>query len=309
MGAVVDTVETKNVNVKKRPKAKLKTPETTLPPVFENPLVPHAVLRDMYTKLVEFRLLEIHARRLVRGRKSEAVGKTHGQEACRVSLTQGLGAGDLVMESQPGGLTGYLLGASLADVLAPMRPQKSKKKASAAAVATSRLLPFVSDAEARLYAGLGVALLAQQMRRDDGVVVFIDHNETNRRVWRRVLTLAAKQTLPVIFIVLAKLDATKGRDEVSAIARKCGVPGIAVDASDTVALYRVAQESMGRIRSGGGAVLIEGIPFPAASAKGKSITEDPIALLRGYMKHCQINPETWMAEVEQSFLKQLKSSR
>jgi TPP-dependent pyruvate/acetoin dehydrogenase alpha subunit len=308
MGAAVDTVKTKSTKDKKGTKTVLKSPEITNTPAFENPLVPHAVLREMYTKLVEFRLLETHARRLVRGRKSVAVGKTHGQEACRVSLTQGLGAGDLVMESQPGGLTGYLLGALLADVLAGARPQKSKKKASAAAVATSRLLPFVANAEARLYAGLGVALLAQQMRRNDGVVIFVDHNEASGRVWRRVLTLAAKQTLPVIFVVLAKLDAAKLKDEVSAIAHKCGVPGIAVDASDTVALYRVAQESMGRIRNGGGAVVIEGISFAAAKAKSKVAAEDPIALLRGYMKHRQISPERWMAKVEKSFLKRLRLS-
>ncbi len=309
MGAAVGKKETKDTKNKKSQQAALKSPEAASTPVFENPLMPHAVLREMYRKLVESRLLEAHARRLVRGRRSVTVGKTAGQEACRVSLTQGLGAGDLVMDSQPGGLAGYLLGASLADTLAVVRPQQDKKKAAAVAVTTSRLLPFVADAEARLYAALGVGLLAQQMQRKDGVVIFVEHNETSDRVWKRVLTLAAKQTLPVIFVVLAKLGATKGKDHVSAIAHKCGVPGIAVDASDTVALYRVAQESVGRIRSGGGAALIEGLPFPAMNVKGKDTPEDPIALLRGYMMHRQVSPETWMNEVEQSFIKQLKSSR
>ena len=147
------------------------------------------------------------------------------------------------------------------------------------------------------------------MQRKDGVVVFVEHNETSDRAWKRVLTLAAKQTLPVIFVVLAKPGATKSKNPVSAIAHKCGVPGIAVDASDTVALYRVAQEAVGRIRSGGGAALLEGIPFPAADAKDKNTPEDPIALLRAYMMHRQVSPATWMVEVKHSFLKQLKSSR
>src|SRR5258708_7382853 len=81
---------------------------------------------------------------------------------------------------------------------------KGSKKTAVKEEQTGRLLPFVEDAETRLFAGLGVAILAKQMQRTDGVVIFVGHREASHGTWRRALTLAAKQELPVIFVVLAK---------------------------------------------------------------------------------------------------------
>ncbi|MCU1322864.1 MAG: dehydrogenase component [Acidobacteriaceae bacterium] len=280
-------------------------------PSFENPLVPHAVLREMYRKIVESRLLGDYAHRLVRGKKSApALGSTSGQEACRVALTQGLGLGDLVMDSQPGGLTGYLLGAKLKEVLAEILSVKDKKAVSDRKISASRLLPFVEDAETRLFAGLGVAILAKQMQRADGVVIFVEHHEASHKIWRRVLTLAAKQELPVIFMALARSGKAKIKVELSGMADRCGVPGIPVDATDTVALYRVAQESLVRIRVGGGPVLIEGVAFPAAR-QGKHGGEDhgPATHLAGYLLQRQVVSPEWLSGVDKDFRKQLAAPK
>ena len=279
-------------------------------PVFENPLVPNVVLREMYRKTVETRLLGEYALKLTRGKKNAInLGSTYGQEACRVSLTQGLGAGDLVMDAQPGGLTGYLLGAKLQDVLAELGPPKSKS-AKAKEQNSTRLLPFVESAESRLFAGLGVAILAKQMQRTDCVVIFVGHREVSTGTWRRALTLAAKQQLSVIFMVLAKSGKGKMKLEASGVAETCCVPGIPVDASDAVALYRVAQESIGRIRIGGGPVLIEGIAFPfGESGRQKSAVGDPVLQLKGYLLQRRVATEGWMASVEKDFRKELTASR
>jgi TPP-dependent pyruvate/acetoin dehydrogenase alpha subunit len=133
-------------------------------PVFENPLVPNVVLQEMYQKMVELRLLAQHAQKA--GRKGKAglrLESMIGQEACRVSVTQGLGADDLVMDSLPGELMTYTLGARLPNVVRSIvAGAKGKKEAGGrvnSKLISTRLLPFVEEAEARLFAGLGASLL------------------------------------------------------------------------------------------------------------------------------------------------------
>ena len=45
-----------------------------------------------------------------------------------------------------------------------------------------------------------------------------------------------------------------------------GIPAIAVDASDAVAIYRVACEAIARARQGRGPTLVECVPVPDAGA-------------------------------------------
>ena len=284
-------------------------------PEFENPLVPNAVLQEMYQKMVELRLLAQHAQKA--GHKGKAglrLESMIGQEACRVSVTQGLGADDLVMDSLPGELMTYTLGARLPNVVRSIvAGAKGKKEAGGrvnSKLISTRLLPFVEEAEARLFAGLGASLLLKRMKRTDAVVIYVEHEEVSRGAWHRALMLAALQELPVIFVVLpapsprSKSGKIKLRAQVVDIAHDCKVPGIAVDASDAVALYRVAQESLWRIRSGGGAVLIEAIPFAAAGHQRR--VADPIVQMRASLLQRRVSSEASMTQVEQRFAKRIE---
>ncbi|WP_213806787.1 thiamine pyrophosphate-dependent enzyme [Granulicella sp. dw_53] len=314
MGATADSRNLKRgAKAKKQKKTNgdeaVKSAAVKSVPVFENPLVPNVVLRQMYQKMAESRLLGEYALRA--GRKAKgaiALKSTNGQEACRVSVTQGLGDGDVVLDSQPGELMEYLLGAKLSEILRRLSGDTKSKQAKSTGETKplpTGLLPFVKEAEERLFAGLGAALLLKRLNRPNGVVIFVEHKEVSNGTWRRAFTLAAAQNLSVIFVLLAgaKLGKDKGKAGVSDIALSCGVPGIPVDASDAVALYRVAQETMGRIRSGEGAVLIEGIPFPAPG-EDRAIA-DPVAAMKASLLQRQIATEEWIAGVEKEFRRQL----
>jgi TPP-dependent pyruvate/acetoin dehydrogenase alpha subunit len=283
--------------------------------VAENPLVPHAVLRQLYQRMVELRLLETQARRL--GQRSKA-GKqirwTPGHEACRVSLAQGLSAGDVVLDSRPGGLMDHLLGGKLADVAEGIkalgRRDKGREVAGAVKHGSNRLLPFVAPVEERLLAGLGAALLLRQMGRTDGVVIYTEHKEVSNDVWRKAFTLAAAQELPVIVVVLPSPNPKskdQGKAGVSGIAHRFGVPGIHVDASDVIALYRVVQESWMRIRGGGGPVLIEGVPFHVRGEKRP--VADPIAQLGEYLLSRRVCTQAWLVAKEKTFRGRLAAAR
>ncbi len=285
--------------------------------VMENPLVPNAVLRQMYAKMVETRMLEERVSRLVKQSKAAPRWSSAlGQEACRVSVMQGLGADDTVLDSRAGGLLAHLLGAKLPDVLssiqAVVRRDKSGKAAKSTGKGSKRLLPFIADADERLFAGLGAAMLLKQTGRTDGVVVYVEYKEASDDVWRKAFTLAAAQDLPVIFVAMPnpnpKDGKAKGKAGVSGVAHDCGVPGIHVDASDVVALYRVVQESWTRIRGGGGPVLIEGVPFHLQGEK-RAATADPIVQLGEFLLSRKVCTPAWLAAAQKSFRGRLASAK
>ena len=80
----------------------------------------------------------------------------------------------------------------------------------------------------------------------------------------------------------AKAGESSDRATVSKIAKACQVPGIAVEASDAIALYRVAQESLGRLRGGGGPVLIECITYQLQGERNVKIS-DPLVEMKKHL--------------------------
>jgi TPP-dependent pyruvate/acetoin dehydrogenase alpha subunit len=266
-------------------------------PAWENPLVPNAVQREIYRKMVEIRLLGALAPRSAG--KSKRLPSVWGQEACRVSMVQGLTADDLVMDSYPGGLTDYLQGAKLPEVVRALRAETRGKKTADAKGAPKQLKTYVEDVEERLFAGIGAALLLKRAGGKSVAVIFVKCREASNRVLRRAFTLAAERELPVIVVALAKVGSGEGKSGVNKIAHRCGVPGIAVDGADAIALYRVAQESLERVRGGGGPVLIECVPF---HVQGKRrVTPDPVAQMYEYLLQRRISTVAWMNGVKKRF--------
>jgi TPP-dependent pyruvate/acetoin dehydrogenase alpha subunit len=266
----------------------------------ENPLVPHKKLRQMFVAMTEMRVLDEHISRLQRKvRPEKRLISAHGQEACRVSTAIDLEAGDLVSDSQAGVamevVAGTKAGSLLAQV-AELTAQKKDAKTPAKHPAGERQMPWIADAEERLMMALGAALSFRTLRRTNVVVAYVYRSEVSNGVWKQSLELAAKFELPVIFVVLPEprtgKKSRKDIRELSAKAREHGVPGIPVDASDAVALYRVAQESIGRIRGGGGAVLIEGVAWH--SGKDKDAVADPIVLMRKALIDRKVASEAWL---------------
>ena len=221
---------------------------------WENPLTPNAKLRQIYRAMVRARTL---ARALPAGRRDGL-----GLEACLVSASVDLGPGDLVSDAIGGGVVEFLRGAGLGAVL---RPGKAKRGPVADCGAATRLPGGMGIAE-RIWVALGAAAAvkaagaqakveakaagttAGESPKDTQVVVvvYVLAGEVSAAVWRKALTFAAKRELPVVFVVLPARGGKGRAGGVIALAQRCRVPGIPVDADDAVAIYRVAQESIGR---------------------------------------------------------------
>jgi acetoin:2,6-dichlorophenolindophenol oxidoreductase subunit alpha len=276
---------------------KQKAPAETAAP-WENPLVPHLVLRQMYEKMLQSRLLEEHLSTAPKKKTGKVKSSkrttesTREQEACRVAVVQGLVEGDLVAEAHPGPAMAFLLGAELRQVLN-----------GSVGNAPGPLLPFIESARGRLHAALGAAMALRSMKSQGTVVAYVKHSEANDKVWKDVLRIASQQVLPMIFVVLpqlAKRGKTSDRAEVSKLARSCQVPGIAVDASDAIALYRVAQESLGRVRGGGGPVLIECVHYRLQGGQ-KGDIPDPLAEMKKHLLDRGAAQNIWIEQVGDLF--------
>jgi TPP-dependent pyruvate/acetoin dehydrogenase alpha subunit len=266
---------------------------------YENPLVPNEKLRQMYRAMAEARVLDEHIAKLqrrVKGRQRQE--SIRGQEACRVSTAIDLGPGDLVSDSQAGVAMDLLAGMKVDSVLNRVAELHSGKKAAGAKRAgfSGRLLPWIDDPEEQLRMAMGAALSFKTLQHANVVVAYVRQGEVAKEVWRRVLGLASKLELPIIFVVLPAVGRAKKKNGVASLSTRTarwGVPGIPVDAGDAVALYRVAQESLGRTRGGDGPVLVECIEF-RMGGKGGGLPVDPLVQMEEFLLGRKFCTAAWL---------------
>jgi TPP-dependent pyruvate/acetoin dehydrogenase alpha subunit len=295
---------------------------------YENPLIPNAKLRQIYVAMVRARLL---GKALAKRRRGEGA---LGLEACLVSTSVDLGQDDFVSDAVMDGTVDFLRGAMFRSALggtvqtlrdttleSVLRPDdKARRRGLKADCGAPSRLPAMPGNEARFWAAMGIALAlkaqhahgraessADAARQGGVVVVYARLGEGSPALWRKVLAFAAEHLLPVLFVVLpatqrpgAHAKATRS-GAMSAVSHRHGVPGMAVDADDAVALYRVAQEAIARARIGGGAALMECVPFLLEDTKRlPQTTADAIEELERYMLGRVVATRRWMEREAES---------
>jgi TPP-dependent pyruvate/acetoin dehydrogenase alpha subunit len=159
---------------------------------------------------------------------------------------------------------------------------------------------------------LGAALALKAQGRQGVVIAYVRKDELSRAAYAKMLKPAAKNELPVIFVVLPRLSGRKAGDDVAKIAKvagKSGVPGIPVDACDAVALYRVTQESLGRARGGDGPVLVECVTWRAEGGRGPAATTDPLEHLKNFLLGRKVSTPAWFKQVEVDARRRLRTKR
>lgn len=114
------------------------------------------------------------------------------------------------------------------------------------------------SAAAHIALAAGYAL-ERSLRHRPGLVLSFAGEADSLADTRATLTLAATHRLPLVVVVqhnLARAKANRPAD-LSHEILDVGMPGMAVDGSDAMAIYRVSQEAMYRARHGSGPTLIE----------------------------------------------------
>ena len=235
---------------------------------YENPLLKNARLKEMYRAMVEARVL---GESMQRGKKR---GFARGLEACWIGSAISLrdGEGDFASVGAVGSVFDLVLGLRLT---AALRGDRAASRLAGDDLKPMQRVCFALGAASRMVGQKTVGL------------VYVAISDLTTAEWKTVLGEALGLELPLVFIAIPAKGDEPG---IAELASKWGVAGIPVDASDAVAMYRVAQESIGRARAGGEPALIEAVRFPAAS--------DPVTLLRRQLVARRVATVHWAEALE-----------
>ena len=242
---------------------------------FESPLISHARMRAMYRALVETRLLS----------KRGIFAK--GMEACWVGTAIDLHPGDLTSQSGGSALLEHILRLGTREAARAANASDLKKTLRELNAEKTKGQAFAGSVLERMLCAVGQAMAVRSAAAKGVVIAYVGADELKPAEWKRVFAAAAAD-LPLIFVCLPgkpiDLDKAAGT-----------LPVIPVDAGDAVALYRVAQESIGRARAEGGVAIIECVAMGV----------DPVKMMAGQLVKKGICTQAWVDGVEISFRKLL----
>lgn len=269
-----------------------------------------------------------------------------GEEACRVAISIHLEGGDLISDIISDGAPSLLQSRSLAEIIHAAYANAVKAGSTRTGLSPgnykkSRLprttpghLPQTATALERLHQAIGAAA-AQAPSAGGGafasgnpkasarstrslcsgrmVLVYLYPSDLSDIEWQGVFALLAANPLPLLIVTLpfSPPAAVTGRrppgpGRISNLATRHRVPGILVDCDDAVALYRVATESFGRIRSGDGAVLLECGRVPGSSTALHP--QGALDKLRQTLLERELVKPGWFERIENAFQQRLRDA-
>jgi len=227
-------------------------------------------LVSMYRTMLLIRKFEEEVRD--RFAEGEIPGFVHlyiGQEAIAAGVMTALRRSDYIVSTHRG--HGHLI-AKGADVRRLMAEIYGKvtglNKGKGGSMHAADIKVGVVGANGIVGSGIGLAVgvgLAIKYRGEDSVVAtFFGDGASNTGVFHESLNMASLWELPVIFVCennnyAATTHVSKALSvkDVAARAKAYGIPGVVVDGTDVIEVFRVAKEMIERARGGGGPSLME----------------------------------------------------
>lgn len=234
-------------------------------------------LRQMFDiRSFEEKLYELLSRNLIRG----ASHLSAGQEAVPVGATSALRQQDLIASNHRGHGHCYARGAFLAQSEEERQDHINKMMGELCGRTTGYSRGrggsmHIADVEhgnlgatgivaGNIPVATGAALTAKLRKEDKIVLCYFGDGAINNGIFHESVNMAALWKLPVIYIIennqyAMSVAVSKASAVADLAARACayGIPGIAVDGQDVLAVRAVVQEAVERARRGEGPTLIE----------------------------------------------------
>ena len=238
-------------------------------------------LRDIYASMLKCRLtnerlntLHAHARQSL------------FSEATIVPAMMDLHAGDIVALPSPDLDTLIAAGWSVRAALGAFSTSRQAGRRSKAPHSGGVSREIVS---LQIGMATGAAMICK-MHQTSNVVLALCSAPAALDSAHRALRLAGSQRLPLVIVAHARAKSS------GVPKRDYGFPAIPVDASDAVAVYRVAQEAIYKARKGTGPTLI--LCASVAGAVFRTSSEpDPIRYMEDYMKTRHAWADGWKQNI------------
>jgi acetoin:2,6-dichlorophenolindophenol oxidoreductase subunit alpha len=232
------------------------------------PLISHQRLQELYDLMLRYGLADTALRQaFVRKRWSAQHLPALGYPAVCAGLFANLDTGDSIAAP------GFALAANLAagaDLTSELRNVIGR--ATQGGKSSRKAKPLHASQQLAAVAGFA---LAQQTQREERVVLAFPAREfsLSDKPSAAVLRWSAERHLPILFVTFARSLPKPGQSQSS-----FGLPQIAVDANDVVAVYRVAQECVHRARTGIGPTWIQCV------TPGKADEAEPLAVMQKFLQ-------------------------
>jgi TPP-dependent pyruvate/acetoin dehydrogenase alpha subunit len=207
--------------------------------------------------------------------------------------------GDTVVLAPGGSIAGLVKGAELSVLIGQLYAPSSGETRIAHNIITPS-----STADQRFKLANQLAQVNQQKQTTNVVVAFSTAPAVASARWQRSLQSAARHSLPLIIVVENKA----GLNLPLKVPRD-GLTRITVDGNDVVAVYRVAYESLERVRQGGGPVLIEGRAWQQAGKRLRRAETDPLIHMERYLGARGLFSKRWKAQLVRQFSREIDSDR
>jgi TPP-dependent pyruvate/acetoin dehydrogenase alpha subunit len=280
-------------------------------------LISNEKLLAMYSAMIKCRMLEQRATALFQqGKLAFDLHASSGREAASAAIAIDLQPNDGLSIAPGDWLPALVKGMALETLLRTLASPAAKLNGHRTSVAPDpELKSILAVDEARRPEFVrALAVAAHAAGKGAIVTVILPSAEELLKPWHSVLVEAASTRLPIVFV---HHDPILHRDSVaaakqpgkSAASRKGknpdalfhGVPAIAVDACDAVAVYRVAYEAIIRARQGRGATLLECLAYPDASVERSEKPGDPVSSMENYLKRKGIESEQHHQQIVAKF--------
>lgn len=246
------------------------TADSTAAPDWQSSLNSHQLL-DIYRTMVRCRTLDERVWLLNRQGKAAIVASAQGHEAAQLGSVWALRKGHdrfYIYYRDLAVLVG--LGMTPAEIMRGFMARDGEPLSGARQFPTHgaypklKLVNLSNVVATQIPQAVGAAL-ASRMRGEDAVTIaYFGDGASSAGDCHEAMNFATVHSLPVVFFcenngyaISVPLSAQMAVDNIASRAQGYGMPGVAVDGTDVVAVHEVTSEAATRARSGGGPTLIE----------------------------------------------------
>ena len=296
-------------------------PSTTPAPKTEAfSLISNEKLLAIYIAMVKCRMLEQRATMLFQqGQLASDLHGSSGHEACAAAVATELGPHDALSIAPGDWLPAFVKGITLENLfrtLAPTPVPTDHDQPAVPADLEYKSVLFAADDAHRIEGIRDRAQAIQASQKGAVLAAYLPNGPSLPRPWHSLMTAASSKRLPIVFVRYSNNEITS-RETLARSKSKNpeallhGVPAIAVDALDAVAVYRVAYEAILRARQGRGATLLECSFSPStvnSSGQRQSSlpSPDPVSAMETYLKSKGIEFEQHNLEIVAAFNRDLE---
>ncbi len=261
-------------------------------------LISDAKFRQLYATLLKYRLIEERLSSGLGSGGNHAAG-AQNQIAGAVGVTLNLEREDTVVLTPSGFLTKFVKGSPLPGMLNHEHANGNGCGATFSGSAVSVLTPASPALSAQLGFATGAALANKLAKNHTVTVAFIEDGAALEGC-TEALEVASAQKLPIVYVIEKKPGNASGEflNQMNEL-----FPVITVDAHDVVAVYRVAHESITRVREGGGPALIACMTYPLNGAAVNAVEN-----MERYLTGKKLFRERWKDEVISEFERETKAA-